>query len=158
MPMKGVMVCGFDVSHNTVSRSGESYGAFVATMDLKLSNKFFSSVARQQYGEETANTMRTHMQKALYAYITEHGTLPERIIMYRDGVSDGEMRSVFEQELTGITDMLSTMYKERGGEIKLAYVIVNKRINTKFFLDRKPQFDNPAPGTVVDNVVTLPER
>lgn len=31
MPMKGCMVCGFDVSHNTVARSGESYGAFVGS-------------------------------------------------------------------------------------------------------------------------------
>lgn len=158
MPMKGCMVCGFDVSHNTVSRVGESYGAFVATMDLQVSNKFFSSVTRQPYGEEAANTMKMHMQKAMYAYVKEHGALPERVIMYRDGVSDGEIRAVVEQEVAGINDMLTKMYKEKGGQCKFAFIVVNKRINTKFFIDRGNNFENPIPGTVVDDIVTLPER
>lgn len=44
-------------------------------------------------------------------------------------------------------------------EIGISFVIVSKRINTRFFaLDRSGQYINPAVGTAVDNVVTLPER
>lgn len=128
------------------------------TMDLQISNRFFSSVTRHTHGEETATTMKMHMQKALFCYTKEHGSLPDRIIMYRDGVSDGEINAVVEHELRGLTEMLGKMYKERGGQIKFAYVIVNKRINTKFFLETRGRCENPIPGTVVDDVVTLPER
>lgn len=41
-----------------------------------------------------------------------------------------------------------------GANFKMAFIIVTKRINSRFFLDRR----NPLPGTVVDDCVTLPER
>jgi aubergine-like protein len=39
--------------------------------------------------------------------------------------------------------------------LKFAFVIVSKRINTRFFTETST---NPHSGTVVDDVVTLPER
>ena len=42
-------------------------------------------------------------------------------------------------------------------ELKFTYVIVSKRINTRFFKTGSPPA-NPPSGTVVDDVVTLPER
>jgi len=42
---------------------------------------------------------------------------------------------------------------------KITFIIVSKRINTRFFTGTKPgQYGNPNSGTVVDDVVTLPER
>lgn len=58
--------------------------------------------------------------------------------------------------MTKLVDMLTEYYKEFGAKpLKLAFVVVSKRINTKFFLDDK--FNVPA-GTVVDDVVTMPEK
>ena len=42
-------------------------------------------------------------------------------------------------------------------DLKFTYVIVSKRINTRFF-KTGAQPANPPSGTVVDDVVTLPER
>ena len=42
-------------------------------------------------------------------------------------------------------------------DIKFTYIIVSKRINTRFFRMNGPP-TNPPSGTVVDDVVTLPER
>lgn len=40
--------------------------------------------------------------------------------------------------------------------LKLSYVIVSKRINTRFFKQTGPTaFANPDPGTVVDNGVVM---
>ena len=39
-------------------------------------------------------------------------------------------------------------------EVKFAFIIVSKRIKTKFFRDK----ENPHSGTIVDDVVTLNER
>ena len=41
-------------------------------------------------------------------------------------------------------------------QVKLTYIIVNKKINTKFISSPSP--GNPLCGTVIDDVVTLPER
>lgn len=38
---------------------------------------------------------------------------------------------------------------------KMAFIIVSKRINTRIFTANG---GNPRPGTVIDDVVTLPER
>ena len=41
---------------------------------------------------------------------------------------------------------------------KIAYIVVSKRINTRFFGMGGPAPVNPPPGLVVDNTVTLSER
>lgn len=158
MPMSGVMVCGFDVSHNTASRSGVSYGAFVASMDLKSSCKFYSSVAQHVNGVECAANIKIHMQKAIYEFKANHGTLPARIIFYRDGVGDGQVKTIVETEVEQLKELLGHTYGGGENSFKFAYVIVNKRINTRFFTENRNSYDNPVPGTVVDNTVTLPER
>ena len=40
----------------------------------------------------------------------------------------------------------------------LTYIIVSKKINTRLMELKRGQLENPSPGTVVDDVVTLPER
>ena len=75
-------------------------------------------------------------------------------IQLRDGVGDGQIPYVMEHEVTAIEQC----FKENGLEgVKFTYIIVCKRINTRFFrMNGKPS--NPPSGTVVDDVVTLPER
>lgn len=55
-----------------------------------------------------------------------------------------------------IKKKLSEVYG--GAEYKMAFIIVSKRINTRIFLDRGRNGENPRPGTVIDDVVTSPER
>jgi aubergine-like protein len=40
----------------------------------------------------------------------------------------------------------------------ISFVVVSKRINTRFFAGSKERPENPPCGTVVDNTVTLSER
>ena len=72
----------------------------------------------------------------------------------RDGVGDGQIQYVLEHEVGAI----EACFRDAGMEaVKFTYVIVSKRINTRFFrMNGKPS--NPPSGTVVDDVVTLPER
>jgi Piwi domain len=42
---------------------------------------------------------------------------------------------------------------------KIGFVIVNKRTNARFVTTGgKNGFDNPQPGTIVDDTITMPER
>ena len=159
MPMAGVMTCGFDVSHSTANRN-KSYGAFVASMDLKQSVKFFSCSSEHTNGTECSEHIKDYMQKALTAFTDEHGVLPERILFYRDGVGEGQIDQIIIQEVENLREVLNLAYGKQATKPKFAFIVVSKRINAKFFMDsnRGPGYMNPPPGTVVDDVVTLPER
>lgn len=42
--------------------------------------------------------------------------------------------------------------------VPFAFVIVTKRISTRFFANSKQGVQNPQPGTVIDSVVTDPTK
>ena len=69
-------------------------------------------------------------------------------------MSEGQVRYVKETEISNIR----TVFKNLKIEPKLAFIIVNKRINTRFYARKGADFGNPPAGTVIDNTVTLPER
>lgn len=83
------------------------------------------------------------------------GVLPTRILIYRDGVGEGQINQVYDTELVTIRQKLAEVYG--GAEPKLAFLIVTKRINTRVFT-AGPKPDNPPAGTVVDDVITDPEK
>lgn len=160
--MNNCMFLGFDVCHDTRDRA-RSYGALVATMDLRSQNanrpsRFFSCVTPHTNGEELSNNLPLSVIKALKQYESIHGKLPDRLLFYRDGVGEGQTNFVYEHELTHLRKALEEYYREQ--PVKLAFVIVSKRINTKFFLETsgRDNWQNVPAGTVVDDVVTLPER
>lgn len=66
-----------DVTHDTTNKAN-SYGAFVASMDLKQKVQYFSAVSRHRNGEELATNISVQFQKALLVFRNEHGVFPER--------------------------------------------------------------------------------
>lgn len=159
-PIKGVMTIGFDVTHDTRDRS-KSYGAFVASMDLKQVVEYFSAVSAHKDGQEMSTNITTHMAQALKSYFRRHNGLPERIFFYRDGVGDGQIEYIHTQEVIQLRDKINELYAKGGGgkTPKFTFIIVNKRLNTRIFNKQGPnRFSNPISGTIVDNTITLPER
>jgi aubergine-like protein len=157
IPMNGIMTIGFDVSHDAQDKS-KSFGAMVCTMenDYKAAPKFFSCVSQHQYGEEISNYLSLNVVKAMQEYRQVFGCLPKKIFFYRDGVGEGQLQHVYDHEVSSIRAQLDNIYKTAGitDPVSFAFFVVNKRINTRFFHNKQ----NPKPGTVVDDVVTLPER
>lgn len=158
-PLKGVMTIGFDVTHDTRDKS-KSYGAFVASMDLKEGVEYFSAVSPHKNGAEMSSNISLHMVQALKTYYNRHGCLPERIFLYRDGVGDGQIEYIHAQEVKRLQDKITEIYykAEPGKQPKFSFIIVNKRLNTRIFLNQGNRVLNPPSGTVVDTTITLPER
>ncbi|XP_054611780.1 piwi-like protein 1 [Dunckerocampus dactyliophorus] len=94
---------------------------------------------------------------ALEHYRTSNKFLPSHIIVYRDGVEDGQLHSVVNYEVNKITDSFNSM--GQGYMPNLSVVVVNKRISCRFFKRTKKSKKriNPPIGTVVDSRVTRPE-
>lgn len=154
IPLKTIMVVGYDVCHDTRSKE-KSFGAFVATLNQTMS-QYYSTVNAHTSGEELSAHMGFNIASAVRKYRERHGVLPNPILVYRDGVGDGQIAYVREYEVAEIKKQLNEIYQ--GVEYKLAFIIVSKRINTRIFLDTGRSGENPRPGTVIDDVVTLPER
>jgi aubergine-like protein len=96
---------------------------------------------------------KCHFADALHKYKEYNkGALPQRIVIYRDGVGEGDIPYVYEYEVDLLKRELVKMY---GGQpFRMAFIIVTKRINTRLFLND----NNPPPGSVVDHCITKPER
>lgn len=153
VPLAGIMVVGFDVSHDTTDKS-KSFGAMVAALDPKANKKYFCAVEAHRNGEELSGTISVNLVKALRAYVDDVGSLPVKIFFYRDGVGDGQIEYVHKNEIQSMMEKLKGFYGEERTP-SLTVVIVNKRINTRIFTH---DYKNPYPGTIVDNTITLPER
>merc|ERR1711973_285053 len=94
------------------------------------------------------------MGKALKEYQKNNGSLPERVVVYRDGVGDGQIAQTKNMEVGKIREA----FKQVGCDPKFTYVIVTKRVNTRFYKMDGNNAVNPPSGSIFDDVVTLPER
>jgi len=146
IPMKDTMIVGLDVCHDTIN-NGKSVVGFCASINSTFT-RYTSSVAFQPSRQEHVTGFRALMLGILRKYEDVNGKPPERIIIYRDGVGDGQLGIVVESEIPQVLAAIKE-YKE-GYTAKLAFIVVKKRIHTKFFADNF----NPMPGTVIDSGVT----
>lgn len=121
----------------------------VATVDQKLT-RYFSSITLYHNTEELAEQICIGVSKALQAYRAYNKSLPMYLVIYRDGVSEGQVSQVFEYEVESLKKKLEELYY--GPNFKMIFIIVSKRVNTRFFCNRR----SPPAGTVVDDVVTSP--
>lgn len=151
IPISGIMICGFDVCHDPHDKS-KSYGALICSLDKQLT-RYYSIVSPHSEGSEVSHSFAANMATACKVWQKQNGRLPEKILIYRDGVGDGQIPFILEHEVEVTKKHLKeTVYGE--ANLKFCFVVVSKRINTRFFARE----DNPPPGTVVDSCVTLPER
>lgn len=100
---------------------------------------------------------------ALEAFRAENrGELPDRIVLFRDGVGEGQINYVIDHEVSQLQAAILEAYEKNNQEkAKLSVVIVTKKINSRALLAKTGSpvtYDNLPPGTVVDNTFTLPER
>jgi len=152
IPLPDLMVVGFDVCHDTADKS-KSFGAMVASLDKPMS-RYFSSVTPHTSGQELSTNLALSMTQAVSKFREVNaGKLPSRIIVYRDGVGEGQIKFVHDVEMAQVKEALEKVYNDQ--PVKLAYIIVTKRINTRIFTDRHM---NAPPGSVVDDVITDPEK
>uniref|UniRef100_A0A672JY51 Piwi-like protein 2 n=1 Tax=Sinocyclocheilus grahami TaxID=75366 RepID=A0A672JY51_SINGR len=149
VPLKYLMVIGVDVHHD-VSKKSRSVMGFVASLNSMLT-KWYSRVTFQMPHEEIINGFRVCLLAALQKYYEVNHAFPEKIVIYRDGVSDGQLKTV---ELYEIPQVLKCFETIPNYEPKLAFIVVQKRISTTLYSYGSEHFGTPSPGTVLDHTVT----
>ncbi|XP_013180171.1 PREDICTED: protein argonaute-3 [Papilio xuthus] len=150
IPLKSAMIIGID-SYHDASRKKKSVCAFIASYNQTMTH-WYSKVVLQERGQEIVDSLKSCFVDALKHYLRVNGRLPDRIIIYRDGVGDGQLKLLQDYEIPQMQicfSILGTAYKP-----SLTYVVVQKRINTRIFMKTRNGFENPFPGTVLDHCVT----
>jgi aubergine-like protein len=153
IPLPQAMVVGIDVYHDTAPGGKRSAVGFCASMNQNFT-RHYSRVTFQDQGQEIIDTLHILMAESLRRYFALNKALPQRIIVYRDGVGDGMLGAVLDHEVSQFYSAFADIgetYKP-----KLAVVVVKKRIHTRIFASDRGQMQNPLPGTVVDSVVVHP--
>lgn len=162
---KPVILIGADVNHPPPSARPErqpSLAACVGSLNRSLS-RYAVSVRPQT---NTINDKKTieeildleAMVKELLKefYRSTQGKKPEKILFYRDGVSEGQFRKVREHEVACVRRACKSLQSDY--EPGLTFIIVQKRHSVRFFpkdpRDGVGKVGNVPPGTVVDTDVT----
>lgn len=153
IPIKNLMVIGYDSYHDS-SKRGLSVGAICCSFNDRLT-QYYSRVTFQTSKQEMMDGLKINIVAALRHYQNVNKFVPDRIIVYRDGVGEGQLGSVKEFEL----EQIKSCFKEVGPNFspRLTFIVVNKRITTRIFSKENGGVGNPIPGTIIDSVITRPE-
>ncbi|MCJ1310319.1 hypothetical protein MMC25_003981 [Agyrium rufum] len=87
-----------------------------------------------------------------------NGRLPQNILVYRDGVSEGQYGMVRTEEGASIDAAIARLWPPKQAQPKVTIVIVGKRHHTRFYPMNNGDGDNKGncqPGTIVDRGVTM---
>ncbi|KAG7310560.1 Protein argonaute-2 [Plutella xylostella] len=154
-----VIFLGVDVTHPPAGDNKKpSIAAVVGSMDAHPS-RYAATVRVQQHRQEIVQEMSSMVQELLIMfYKSTGGFKPHRIIMYRDGISEGQFIHVLQHELTAVREACIKLEAEYKPGI--TFIVVQKRHHTRLFCaDKKEQSGksgNIPAGTTVDLGITHP--
>lgn len=159
------MLMGIDVTHPSPgsTEGAPSIACVVASVDEHLS-QWPGSVRTQTGRQEMVSGLADMVGERLTLWRRKHQRLPSKLILYRDGVSEGQYEMVLNDELPGIQDAFLKYYGAEKSWPKLAIIVVGKRHHTRFYPTSPDDADfnvqkgrgswNPRPGTIVDRHIS----
>ena len=184
-----VMFVGMDVTHPSPGSiiNAPSIAAVVASIGTGREHRIIASldnpyiyfnqfpgcVETQTGKSEMIENLEEMFLSRLALFKEKAKALPKYIIVYRDGVSEGQYQSVLDFEKTQMVAACRAIYlkeptPDKRALPKMAIIIVGKRHHTRFFPTEEEDTDeakdkdsnvlvtgNPKPGTIVDNGVTM---
>ena len=157
------MVVGVDVTHPspTSSSNAPSVAGMVASVDKWLA-QWPADLRIQKSRKEMVSELDSMLMSRLRLWKTQgkHQSFPDNLLVYRDGVSEGQYATVIDEELPLLRKACAQLYPPadtKKGLPKITIVIVGKRHHTRFYPTSANDADrssNPKNGTVVDRGVT----
>lgn len=155
------MVVGIDVTHPSPDSAEDapSVSCVVASVDSQMF-QWPGSIRTQKGRQEMVEPLEEMFNERLDLWVRKNQKLPTKVVVYRDGVSEGQYQTVLREELPAFENVFEKRYGKKDRWPKMAIIIVGKRHHTRFYptrvedADYNPQRDkgswNPLPGTIVD--------
>ena len=159
------MVVGIDVTHPAPGEDGApSVAAVVASRDDHLSQ--WPVDLRINKSRQEMVVMLREMLKTRLEHFREMNkdVLPTNILIYRDGVGEGQYKIVLNEELPRLRDACRDVYGKKyieGVYPRISLIVVGKRHHTRFYsVDKHGTMKSgitsrPKHGTV--NTLNLPQ-
>jgi len=148
---KPTMLVGLDVNQNKGSQ--KSAIGMVSSFDRDFVN-YHSQLDWQTAKQEEMDTnkMQEMMTNALRNFENRnYKKWPEQVILFRDGVAEGQMEKIYRQEIEGIRKAFKNTHPDCNP--KLLYIVTQKRVNARFMFAKDGGMFNVPLGTIVDNGV-----
>ncbi|KAJ3205805.1 argonaute 1 [Clydaea vesicula] len=152
------IVIGIDVTHPPAGvTNGISIAAVVGSVDSGYA-EYRCSVRVQAGRQEIVDDLHD-MVIDLFEMFRERskGVYPQRVIVYRDGVSEGQFSEVIFNELKSLKRAFVTLKMNKAPTV--TFLSVNKRHHIRFFPANQKDGDkngNVMPGTVIDTGIVHP--
>eukprot|EP00897_Mesotaenium_endlicherianum_P007378 jgi/Mesen1/6669/ME000342S05758 len=153
------IVFGADVTHGSPGESVPSIAAVVGSQDFPFTCRYRGLVSAQASREEVIQNLTDMTKELMMSYYAKNRIQPQRIIFYRDGVSESQFQKIRDSEIRAIKQACYALSPDY--HPKLTFVVVQKRHHTRIFPvnahdgDRK---GNIMPGTVVDTGICHPSE
>ncbi|XP_004626299.1 piwi-like protein 4 [Octodon degus] len=152
IPLKSLMVVGIDICKDTLNKQVVVVG-FVASVNPRVT-RWFSRCRLQRTATDISDCLTVFMTGALKEWYKHNHDLPARIIVYRDGVGDGQLKTVIDYE---VPQLLSSVAKSGSKtSSRLSVIVVRKKRMLRFFAEANRTVQNAPLGTVVDSEATRP--
>lgn len=152
-----VMFIGADVNHPGQGNSScPSIVAVVGSINWPAANRYAARVCPQEHRKEKIVNFGTICLDLVKTYARLNRVWPNKIVIFRDGVSDGQFGMVLDEELH---DLEKAIYDGGHYKPKITVVVAQKRHQTRLFLENQQDggaSGNVPPGTVVDTTIVHP--
>ena len=156
---QNTILFGLDVTHPSPG-SGEgapSISGVVASQDGHFAH-YPGSLRVQTGRQEMVDNLSSMVLERLRYWRKRNNRLPEKVIIYRDGVSEGQYNLVLDVEVPEFRKAFDALYGDRSKHPKMTVIVVGKRHHTRFYPANQANLDsssgNCMPGTVVDRGIT----
>ncbi|XP_050459784.1 protein argonaute-2-like isoform X2 [Cataglyphis hispanica] len=153
------MLVGADVTHPSPDAINIPSIAAVAASSNTSAFQYNIALRLQQPKEEMILDLEEIIISQLQIYRQKTSRLPNKIIYYRDGVSEGQLAQVMHFEINAIKRACT---REKAGNIQITCLVVQKRHHVRLFPTRDADSDdknkNVKAGTIVDTEITHPNH
>lgn len=149
MKDKKTMFIGLDVTHPSPTDGlTKSVAACVATFTDHF-DKVFKTLKVQEKARKEVVDLKQIVIDFLVNYQKVNKHYPDKIVVFRDGIGEGDFENIQGTELKNVLDACAQLKLDKS-KIKIAFIMCQKRHNIRFLADKD---ENMPPGTVVDRTI-----
>ncbi|CAD8166637.1 unnamed protein product [Paramecium octaurelia] len=143
-----IMIIGIDVYHKTVQKNDSCVGFNAQFGQQGYAN--FTKTLIVQKGKEINRDVAMLLEQSLEEYKNYNNKiLPDTIIVFRDGVGTSQINKLYQEEVVTMKEIIKQKYNLKLPEF--AFIMVNKRINDRFFSQSKENFGMIVADRVVSS-------